>query len=243
MRTPTHDSEFSRTVDQLASDPNPYEPEVGSLPRNDVTRADLDNVNKTGTTTIGITTTDGVVIATDMRASLGGRFVSNKNVQKVEQIHPTAALTMVGSVGGAQSFIASLRAEVNLFGARRGEDMSIDALATLAGNFARGGPFFAIHPILGGVDDEGSHVYSIDPAGGVMEDDYTVTGSGMQLAYGHLEQAYEDDLSNDEATTIAARGIKSAAERDTGSGNGVFLCEITDEGVDIHGHHDFDDVV
>ncbi|THE66042.1 archaeal proteasome endopeptidase complex subunit beta [Salinadaptatus halalkaliphilus] len=243
MRTPTHDSEFSRTADKLASNPNPYEPEVGSQPQNDLTRADLDNVNKTGTTTIGITTADGVVIATDMRASLGGRFVSNKNVQKVEQIHPTAALTMVGSVGGAQSFISTLRAEVNLYESRRGEDMSIDALATLAGNFARGGPFFAIHPILGGVDEEGSHVYSIDPAGGVMEDDYTVTGSGMQLAYGHLEQAYEDDLSNDEATTIAARGIKSAAERDTGSGNGVFLCEITDEGVDIHGHHDFDDVI
>ncbi len=243
MRTPHHNSEFSRTVDQLADDSNPYEPEVGALPRSDLSAADLDNVNKTGTTTIGITTADGVVIATDMRASLGGRFVSNKNVQKVEQIHPTGALTMVGSVGGAQSFISSLRAEVNLYESRRGEDMSIDALATLAGNFARGGPFFAIHPILGGVDDDGSHVYSIDPAGGVMKDDYTVTGSGMQLAYGHLEQAYEDDLSNDEATTIAARGIKSAAERDTGSGNGVFLCEITEDGVDIHGHHDFEEVI
>ena len=243
MRAPQHNSDFSRTVDQLADDPDPYGPEIGSMPQNDLSRADLDNVNKTGTTTIGITTTDGVVIATDMRASLGGRFVSNKNVQKVEQIHPTAALTLVGSVGGAQSFIGSLRAEVNLYEARRGEDMSIDALATLAGNFARGGPFFAIHPILGGVDDEGSHVYSIDPAGGVMKDDYTVTGSGMQLAYGHLEQAYEDGLSNDEAKTIAARSIKSAAERDTGSGNGVFLCEITDEGVDIHGHHDFEEVI
>ncbi|WP_440765351.1 archaeal proteasome endopeptidase complex subunit beta [Natronorubrum sp. DTA7] len=243
MRAPQHNSDFSRTVDQLADDPDPYGPEIGSMPQNDLSRADLDNVNKTGTTTIGITTTDGVVIATDMRASLGGRFVSNKNVQKVEQIHPTGALTLVGSVGGAQSFISTLRAEVNLYEARRGEEMSIDALATLAGNFARGGPFFAIHPILGGVDDEGSHVYSIDPAGGVMKDDYTVTGSGMQLAYGHLEQAYEDDLSNDEAKTIAARSIKSAAERDTGSGNGVFLCEITDEGVDIHGHHDFDEVI
>ncbi|AFO58492.1 MULTISPECIES: archaeal proteasome endopeptidase complex subunit beta [Natrinema] len=243
MRTPTHDSDFSRTVDQLADDPNPYEPEVGSMPQNDLTQADLDNVNKTGTTTIGISTADGVIIATDMRASLGGRFVSNKNVQKVEQIHPTAALTLVGSVGGAQSFISTLRAEVNLYEARRGERMNIDALATLAGNFARGGPFFAIHPILGGVDDEGSHVYSIDPAGGVMEDDYTVTGSGMQLAYGHLEQAYEPDMSNEEAKTVAARGIKSAVERDTGSGNGVFLAEITDEGVDIHGHHDFDDVL
>ncbi|MFC4437369.1 MULTISPECIES: archaeal proteasome endopeptidase complex subunit beta [Natrialbaceae] len=243
MRTPTHESEFSRTSSQLSADMNPYEPEVGSLPQNDLSRADLDNVNKTGTTTIGITTADGVVIATDMRASLGGRFVSNKNVQKVEQIHPTGALTMVGSVGGAQSFIASLRAEVNLYESRRGEAMSIDALATLAGNFARGGPFFAIHPILGGVDEEGSHVYSIDPAGGVMEDDYTVTGSGMQLAYGHLEQSYEEGMSNEEAKTVAARGIKSAAERDTGSGNGVFLCEITDEGVDIRGHHDFDDVI
>ncbi len=243
MRTPMHDSEFSRTVAQLAEETNPYEPEIGSLPQNDLSRADLENVNKTGTTTIGITTEDGVVIATDMRASLGGRFVSNKNVQKVEQIHPTAALTLVGSVGGAQSFISNLRAEVNLFEARRGEDMSLNALATLAGNFARGGPFFAINPILGGVDEEGSHVYSIDPAGGVMGDDYTVTGSGMQLAYGHLEQSYEDDLSNDEAMTIAARGIKSAAERDTGSGNGVFLCEITDEGVDIHGHNDFEEVI
>jgi proteasome beta subunit len=243
MRTPTHDSDFSRTTSQLAPEMNPYEPELGSLPQNDVSSADLDNVNKTGTTTIGITTADGVVIATDMRASLGGRFVSNKNVQKVEQIHPTGALTMVGSVGGAQSFIKSLRAEVNLTEARRGEVMSIDALATLAGNFARGGPFFAIHPILGGVDEEGSHVYSIDPAGGVMKDDYTVTGSGMQLAYGHLEQAYEEGMSNEEAKTVAARGIKSAAERDTGSGNGVFLCEITDEGVDIHGHHDFDEVI
>ncbi|OVE86186.1 archaeal proteasome endopeptidase complex subunit beta [Natronolimnobius baerhuensis] len=243
MRTPQHNTDFYGTVDQLADDTDPYAPEVGPMPQNDLSMNDLDNVNKTGTTTIGITTTDGVVIATDMRASLGGRFVSNKNVQKVEQIHPTAALTLVGSVGGAQSFISTLRAEVNLYESRRGEGMSIDALATLAGNFARGGPFFAIHPILGGVDDEGSHVYSIDPAGGVMKDDYTVTGSGMQLAYGHLEQAYEDGLSNDEATTIAARSIKSAAERDTGSGNGVFLCEITEDGVDIHGHHDFDEVV
>ncbi|NHN47901.1 archaeal proteasome endopeptidase complex subunit beta [Halostella sp. JP-L12] len=219
------------------------EPEIGETPTNSLTMDDLDNVNKTGTTTIGLTTADGVIVATDMRASLGGRFVSNKNVQKVEQIHPTAALTLVGSVGGAQSFISSLRAESNLYEARRGEPMSIHALATLAGNFARGGPFFAIHPILGGVDDEGHHVYSIDPAGGVVKDDYTVTGSGMQVAYGLLEQEYEEGLSNEEAKTIAARSIHSAAERDTGSGNGVYLAEITGDGVDIQGHKDFDDVI
>ena len=225
----------------MMDDFDPYEPEVAPIPENDA--ADGDQVTKTGTTTVGLTTADGVVIGTDMRASLGGRFVSNKNVQKVEQIHPTAALTLVGSVGGAQSMIKTLRAEANLYETRRGEPMSIDALATLAGNLARGGPFRAIHPILGGVDEEGSHVYSIDPAGGVVEDTYTVTGSGMQVAYGTLEQYYEEGLSNDEAREIVARAVQSASERDTGSGNGLVIAEITDEDVEIERDVDFDSIL
>ncbi|MFP4217361.1 MAG: archaeal proteasome endopeptidase complex subunit beta [Salinarchaeum sp.] len=233
-------SHFDRSAGAPA---DPYTPQLGTLPENDLSEEEFENVSKTGTTTIGISTAEGVVIATDQRASLGGRFVSNKNVQKVEQIHPQAALTMVGSVGGAQSFIASLRAEANLYEARRGKHMSMEALSTLAGNFARGGPFFMINPILGGIDEEGTHVYSIDPAGGVMEDDYTVTGSGMQLAYGTLEQEYEPDLSNEAAIPIAAKGIQSAAERDTGSGNGIYVAEITEAGVDIHGHEAYEDVL
>ena len=184
--------------------------------------------------------------------------MSSKTVRKVEQIHPTAALTLVGSVGGAQSFIRTLRAEVDLYESRRGREMSISALATLAGNFARGGPFVAINPIFTGVDpdqttpdgssadgrtDDAHHVVTVDPTGGVMEDAYAATGSGMQLAYGVLERDYREDLSNGEATAIAARAVRSAVERDTGSGNGVFLAEVTGDGVDIHGHTDFSEVL
>ena len=217
---------------------DPYEPELA--PWDDTAGADEEDVvAKTGTTTVGIATPDGVVVGTDRRASLGGRFVSNKSVQKVEQIHPQAVLTLVGSVGGAQSFIRTLRSEASLSETRRDEPLSINALATLAGNFARGGPFIAINPILAGVDEEGSHVYSIDPAGGVMEDDYTVTGSGMQLAHGTLEGEYSDDLTLDEATTLAAKAVHAATERDTGSGNGFVLATITEDGVDIE---EYDDV-
>ncbi|MFC7114130.1 archaeal proteasome endopeptidase complex subunit beta [Natronoarchaeum sp. GCM10025703] len=221
---------------------SPMDPKLGP-PNGHESRNDDDVVTSTGTTTVGIATEDGVVIGTDMRASLGGRFVSNKDVQKVEPIHPTAAMTLVGSVGGAQSFIRSLRSEAALYETRRGESMSIPALATMAGNYARGGPFRAINPILGGVDAEGSHVYSIDPAGGVVSDDYTVTGSGMQVAYGVLENDYEEGLSLEETRTLVARAVHSATERDTASGNGVFLADITGDGVEIEGHKDFDDVL
>ena len=244
MRDHLADSEFARTRRRLAPDqPAPGEPEVGELPTSPYSEEELGQVQKTGTTTVGLTTTDGVVLATDMRASLAGRFVSNRDVQKVEQVHPTAALTMAGSVGGAQSFIRTLRAEADLYEARRQEDMTMTGLSTLAGNLLRGGPFFLVSPLLGGVDDSGEYVYSIDPAGGVMADDYAVTGSGMQLAYGVLEQEYEDDLSNEAASSVAARAVQSATERDTASGDGIYLARITDEGVDIEGHKEFDELV
>ncbi|PSQ11864.1 proteasome subunit beta, partial [Halobacteriales archaeon QS_5_70_15] len=73
------DFSLPRTGQDLES--SVYEPELGSLP--DVSEKDAEKVNSTGTTTIGISTAEGVVVATDMRASLGGRFVSNKNVQKI----------------------------------------------------------------------------------------------------------------------------------------------------------------
>ncbi|MFB6069925.1 MAG: archaeal proteasome endopeptidase complex subunit beta [Halanaeroarchaeum sp.] len=244
MFDPHEGSEFVRNAARLRDAVgSPYEPEVGPLPENDLTEADLENAQKTGTTIVGITTGDGVVMASDMRASLGGRVVSNKNVQKVEEIQPNAALSMSGSVGGAQSYIRTLRAEANLYEARRSEYMSINALATMASNLLRGGPFFLVVPILAGVDDEGSHVYSLDPTGSSLADDYTAQGSGMPYALGVLEQEYTDDLSMDEAVTIGARAIESASERDTASGNGIHITKITRDEVEIVGHTDVEAVL
>ena len=218
---------------------HPYESELAPSIENTTDNED-DVVTKTGTTTIGIVTTDGVVIATDRRASLGGKFVSNKNVVKVEEIQPQTAMTLVGSVGGAQDFIKQLRAEASLYEARRREQMPVSSLANLAGNFARGGPFAAINPIIGGVDESGSHVYTIDPAGGCIEDNYAVTGSGMMVAHGKLEDMYHEDITNDEARRIAAQAIQAAAERDTGSGNGLVLCTITEDDLDIEEYSNYD---
>lgn len=185
---------------------------------------------ETGTTTVGLVAGDGVVLATDRRASLGGRFVANKNVVKIEQVHPAAALTIAGSVGGAQAFVRQLRAETNLYESRRGEEMSMEALATFASNLIRG---IRVNPLLGGVDETGPHLYEIDPAGGLMEDTYGATGSGMQLAYGVLEREYGEDLTMDEAASAAFGAVEAATERDTASGNGVSVARITADGVEI----------
>ncbi len=240
MRTPTGDlsGELS-DVDQPV-----FGPELGEFDQSEQRAASADEGEgmKTGTTTVGIKTAEGVVLATDMRASLGG-MVSSKDVQKVEQIHPTGALTIAGSVSAAQNLISTLKAETSLYEARRGKDMSMQALSTLTGNLLRSGAFFVVQPILGGVDEEGSHIYSIDALGGTTEEEYTVTGSGSQYALGVLEQEHREDLTVDEATTVAAKAIKSAVERDLASGNGINVAVVTEDGVDITRHKEFDELL
>ncbi|MEZ3143356.1 archaeal proteasome endopeptidase complex subunit beta [Halobaculum sp. MBLA0143] len=234
---PTSDSDdlISGVDDQTV-----FGPEIGEFEDTE-RRAAADDAGemKTGTTTVGLKADDGVVMATDMRASLGP-MVSSKNVQKVEEIHPTAALTIAGSVSAAQNLIETLKAEVRLYEARRGEDMSMEALSTLTANLLRSGGFFIVQPILGGVDSEGSHVFSIDAAGGTTYENYTVTGSGSQYALGVLEQQYEEGISVDDAETVAVSAVQSAMERDTASGNGINLAVVTDDGVDVTQEEDID---
>ncbi|WP_425499711.1 archaeal proteasome endopeptidase complex subunit beta [Halorarum halobium] len=228
-------------LDPLGGDETVFGPELGEFPNADqrAKAADTGEGMKTGTTTVGIRTDEGVVLATDMRASLG-RMVSSKDVQKVEQIHPRGALTIAGSVSAAQNLIQTLKAETNLYEARRSKEMSMRALSTLTGNLLRSGAFYVVQPILGGVDEEGPHVYSIDPAGGMTEEEYTVTGSGSQYALGVLEQEYSDDLTVGDAEAVAARAIKSAVERDLASGNGINVAVVTEDGVEISRHKDID---
>nr|WP_275897399.1 archaeal proteasome endopeptidase complex subunit beta [Halorussus sp. MSC15.2] len=234
-----HGSEFSQNAARLEpDDTNPYAPEIGSIPDRSVDTEDIQEL-KTGTTTIGLTTADGVVMVTDQRASLG-HMVSSKTAQKVEAVHPTGALTISGSVSAAQSLIRNLEVENNLYETRRGEDMSMEALSTLTSNLLRSGAFLITVPVLGGVDEEGGHIYSYDALGGVTEETYSVSGSGSQFALGVLEQDYHEDLSQDDAREVAIRALKSAVERDTASGNGMWLAEIDEEGVEISDYEDYD---
>ncbi|MFB6188423.1 MAG: archaeal proteasome endopeptidase complex subunit beta [Halapricum sp.] len=215
--------------------------ELVELPDGNDQRADIDRETlKTGTTTVGLKAEDGVVLVTDTRASLGN-MVSSKTTQKVEQIHPTAAMTIAGSVSAAQSLLSTIEAEAKLYELRRDKELSINGLSTLLGNLLRSGAFLVVVPVLGGVDETGSHIYSFDALGGKSEEDYAVSGSGSQFALGVLENRYEEGISMDDAEDAAISAVLTAIERDTASGNGLSIARITEDGVDIEKHDSLDE--
>jgi proteasome beta subunit len=183
---------------------------------------------KTGTTTVGLVCKDGVVMGADMRATMG-HLIAHKNTQKLFRIDEHMGMTIAGSVGDAQTLVRWLQAEVDLYKLKRGSEMSIKAASTMMGNILNQRKFtpFYVQLLIGGVDLDGSHIYSLDAAGGSIPDKFTTTGSGSVFVYGVLEDHYKENMTIDEGLDLAVRGISAAMKRDSASGDGMNVCSIT----------------
>jgi proteasome beta subunit len=184
-----------------------------------------------GTTTIGLVCKDGVVLATERRATAGS-MIANKETQKVFKIDDNIGLTIAGLVGDAQVLARYLKAEVSLYRLRRSAPLSAEGAATLLANILSGNRYYPYYAwlILGGVDARGSHVFSVDPAGGCMEDRFVSVGSGSTFAYGVLEEGYSRDMTTVDGIDLALRGLTVAMKRDSASGDGYLVHVISSKG-------------
>ena len=181
-----------------------------------------------GTTTVGITCKDGVVFASERRASMGN-LVAHKVAEKIFKIDNHIAATIAGSVADAQSLMKVISAETSLYRLRNGKDISLEAAAAVSANILHSSPAY-VQTLIGGVDDTGASIYSLDAAGGMIKDTFISTGSGSTFAYGVLEDRFHEDITVEEATEVAIRAIKAATERDTYSGNGFLVANVTKDG-------------
>ncbi len=181
-----------------------------------------------GTTTIGLVARDGVVLATERRAT-AGTMISNKQTQKLFKIDQNIGITIAGLVGDAQVLARYLKAEVSLYRLRRSAPMSAEGAATLLANILSGNRYYPYYAwlILGGVDAKGGHVFSVDPAGGCIEDRFVSVGSGSTFAYGLLEEGYTRDMSTSDGVDLALRGLTAAMKRDSASGDGYLVNVIS----------------
>ena len=186
-----------------------------------------EDLKKTGTTILGLVCKDGVVIATERRATMG-TLIAHKSTRKLYKIDKHLALATAGLVGDLQVLSRYLSAEVNLYKLKRDTDMPIKGAATLMSNILNSRKFYPyyVQLILGGWDNTGGHVYSLDAAGGAIPDKYTAGGSGSPYVFGVLEDLYKDGLTADEGINIAIRAITAAMGRDSASGNGIDIAVI-----------------
>ena len=188
-------------------------------------------LTKTGTTTLGIVCKEGVVIATETRATMG-TLIAHKATKKLYKIDDHLALATAGLVGDLQVLARYLTAEANLYRLKRDSKIPVESAATLMSNIMNQRKFmpYYVQLILGGFDSEGGHVYSLDAAGGAIPDKYTSGGSGSPYVFGVLEDLFREDLTIDEGIDIAIRAVGAAKRRDSASGGMTNIAVITKDG-------------
>ena len=189
-----------------------------------------EDLKKTGTTILGLVCKDGVVIATERRATMG-TLIAHKATKKLYQIDNHLALATAGLVGDLQVLSRYLSAETKLYCLKRDVEMSVQSAATLMSNILNSRKFYPyyVQLILGGWDSTGGHVYSLDAAGGAIPDKYTAGGSGSPYAFGVLEDSYKDDMTITDGIDLAIRAVTAAMGRDSASGNGADVAVITEK--------------
>jgi proteasome beta subunit len=184
-----------------------------------------------GATTIGVTFKDGVILASEKRVSYGYLIVS-KTGKKVFKITDHVGAACAGLVSDMQVLIREVSAYGNLFRLDVGRPISVRSAAKLMSNllFNRRLAPLITQTIVGGVDEEGPSLYSLDPLGSVLPDKFTVVGSGTEIAIGVVEEGYKDNMNAEEAKELVVRAMKSAVSRDIMSGDGVDFLTITKDG-------------
>ena len=198
----------------------------------------MENMLKTGTTTVGIKCKDGIVLAADRRATAGNLIV-DKRAQKVHKLSDYFAVTIAGSVSEAQLLIKLIKAELKLKEMRTGKFPTAKEAANLLGGLLYSSirrmsmmPAVA-HFLMGARDHSGIHLYDLFPDGSVTEvPDYVSSGSGSVFAYGVFESQYTADITVKEGIALATKAINAALQRDTYSGNGIEVAVVREESVE-----------
>jgi len=177
---------------------------------------------------VGIKTSEGVVLASDKRASKGF-FIASKDAKKIYQIDQRTAAAIAGQVSDAEYLVNLVKAQRKLIELERGIKPSVFETTKLIANAAYYGlrnyaPFLAEF-IVAGIDTE-PRIYSTDVSGAISPEVFVSSGSGSPIAYGVLEASYHDKLTLKEAEEIARKAVQAAMQRDPGSGDGIEVVSI-----------------
>ncbi len=203
----------------------------------DETHESLIAKTKHGTTTIGLVCKDGIVLASEKRATMG-TFVADKKSEKIFKITDSLLITTAGTVSDAQLLTKLIKAELKLKEVRTDREATAKEAANLLASLIYGNiRKYSLIPgitqfLLAGTDKEGFHLYDLFIDGSVMEcDEYVSSGSGSTVVYGVLEAMYRKDMTVKEGIELCVKCLNIAIQRDIASGNGILVYTITKDGI------------
>ena len=169
---------------------------------------------KRGTTTAGLKFRDGVVLVCDKR--IVSRLIIPESIEKMFQIDNHIGIATSGLVADARQLVARARvdAQVNriTYAASVPVDVLVKKLCDFKQSFTQygGSRPFGTALLIGGVDDNGIHLYETDPSGAYQSYHAGAIGSGRNTVIEYFESNWKEDLTLNAAMKLGLEALRSA---------------------------------
>lgn len=182
-----------------------------------------------GATAVGISYDHGVVLASEKRVSYGN-FVVNKNTKKTFPVTDQVGATCAGMIADMQILVRQVEALAKIRKLETRRNVAPNSVAKMMSVIMFERRFFPLltQVIVGGVDDK-PQIYTLDPLGSVLPDDYAAVGTGAEMALGVIDSEYRPEMSEQNARDLAVKAIKSSIQRDSASGDGIDILFVTQD--------------
>lgn len=183
-----------------------------------------------GATAVGITFDGGVVFASEKRIAYGN-FLVSKTTKKTFTLTDKVGTSVAGLVADMQILVLQIKALAKIRKMELKRDVPQNSIAKMMSNMMYERRFFPLltQVIVGGVVDKPS-IYTLDPLGSVLPDDYAAVGTGAEMALGVLDHQFKPNMPEKEAVDLAVKSVKAATMRDSFSGDGIDVLVINKSG-------------
>jgi 20S proteasome subunit alpha 5 len=175
---------------------------------------------KIGTTAVGITTSEGVILAVEKR--LLSPLQEPGSVEKIYEIDSHIGCAMSGLSADARTLVDHARSESQYHRFTFNEPMPVESLTQavcdLALNFGEGDEEttmarpFGVALLVAGWDHKGPVLYHTDPSGTFTRFDAKAIGAGSEGAQTALQEQFHKNLTLLEAETMAITILKQVME-------------------------------
>jgi proteasome beta subunit len=183
-----------------------------------------------GATVVGISYNDGVILAAEKRVSFGN-FVVNKHIKKTFPVTDHVGAACAGMIADMQVLVRQVEALAKIRKLETRREVAPNSIAKLMSVIMFERRYFPLltQVIVGGISEK-PEIYTLDPLGSVLPDEYAAVGTGAEMALGIMDAEFKPNMSEETVRELATRAIRSAIQRDAASGDGIDILYITRSG-------------
>ncbi|XP_043478165.1 proteasome subunit alpha type-5 isoform X2 [Leptopilina heterotoma] len=176
---------------------------------------------KLGSTAIGISTSEGVILAVEKRTS--SILMEPTTVEKIVEVDKHIGCAVSGLMADSRTMIDRARVECQNHWFIYDEKMTVESAAQAVSNLAiqfgdsddDGSAMsrpFGVAILFAGIDEKGPQLFHMDPSGTFVQFDAKAIGSGSEGAQQSLQEVYHKSMTLKEAAKAALTILKQVME-------------------------------